>query len=280
MALSLGHAVLFFRSARRTAVATSITLTGRLRRRGRLGRRDPPNRVSDIVGDQQSATPIDRQTNRPSARVIVGIEEAGDDILRRAAGLSAAEGHEDHLVAVERRSIPASMFADEGTAAVVCRKIGAGGHRDTQGRHVRAQRVVRRDRFGHQIGPLRQDAWVEVLAVIAVGPAIEAAVLAPRSDNPEPGRARFHRVRWRWPRVCRSQAPTAARSDCERRWRKCDVRPTQRRPPRSRLAHIRRRFRFRRYCCSIRPRHRAWSRPGWPTAPWSSDDRSVRPEDR
>jgi len=109
--------------------------------------------------------------------VIVCIEEAGDDVLRRAAGFSAAERHENHLVSVKRTSIPTSVFAYEGAAAVACGKVGACVHRDTQWRHMRAQGVVRHNRLSHQIGALRLDPRVEMLAVIAIGPAIETAVL-------------------------------------------------------------------------------------------------------
>src|SRR5471030_1884130 len=42
---------------------------------------------------------------------------------------------------------------------------------------MRAQRVIRRYGFRHQIGPLRIDADVNVLAVIAIRPAVETAVL-------------------------------------------------------------------------------------------------------
>src|SRR5258708_31889358 len=42
---------------------------------------------------------------------------------------------------------------------------------------MRAQRVIRRNSFRHQIGPLWRNAVVDMLAEIAVGPAIEAAVL-------------------------------------------------------------------------------------------------------
>src|SRR3982074_1521119 len=100
--------------------------------------------------------------------MIVGIEEARDDILCWAARPSAAKGNEDNLVAVKRRSIPASVFADERTATIVCGKVGARIHGDTQWRHVGTQRVVRRDRGGYQVGSLRLDAWVKVLAVVAI----------------------------------------------------------------------------------------------------------------
>ncbi len=42
---------------------------------------------------------------------------------------------------------------------------------------MRAQRIVRHDRLGDEIGPLRLDAGIDVLAEIAVGPAVEATVL-------------------------------------------------------------------------------------------------------
>src|SRR5260370_41385569 len=42
---------------------------------------------------------------------------------------------------------------------------------------MRAERVVRRNSFRHQIGPLWRNAVVDMLAEIAVGPAIETAVL-------------------------------------------------------------------------------------------------------
>ena len=61
---------------------------------------DPPHSVSEVVRYQESAGPIDCQTNRPSARLIVRIEEACDDVLRRATGPSAAKRHENHLVPV------------------------------------------------------------------------------------------------------------------------------------------------------------------------------------
>src|SRR6201989_1577353 len=98
------------------------------------------------------------------------MEETLDDILCGAARLSILERHEDNLVAVKRRSIPASVFADEGTGAVVGGKIVAGGDRQPQ-------RGDGANRRGHQIGPLRHHAGIQVLAVIAVGPAVEASVL-------------------------------------------------------------------------------------------------------
>jgi hypothetical protein len=41
---------------------------------------------------------------------------------------------------------------------------------------VRPERIVRLDRLGNEVGPLRLDAIIDVLAKIAVRPAIEAAI--------------------------------------------------------------------------------------------------------
>lgn len=71
--------------------------------------------------------------------MIVCVEEACDDILRRARGLSAAEWHEYHFVAVKRRSILASVLAHKSAAAVARGKIGARVHCQSQGGHMRAE---------------------------------------------------------------------------------------------------------------------------------------------
>ena len=189
--------------------------------------------------------PVDCQTDRPSARVIVSVKETGNDILRRAARPSVAEGHEDNFVAVERCSIPASVFADERTVAVLGGKIGACGHGHTQRRHVRAQRVVRYDRRGHQIGPLRFDARIQVLAVIAVGPAIEASVAHRGQVIRNQVGTDFVAFVGDGPQFAGFRFPLQARWDCGFRWRRCDARPMPDRPPRSRLVRIRPQFRFR-----------------------------------
>ena len=42
---------------------------------------------------------------------------------------------------------------------------------------MRAERIVGCDRFGHQIRALRLDTGIDVLAVIAVGPAVKSSIL-------------------------------------------------------------------------------------------------------
>ena len=69
------------------------------------------------------------------------------------------------------------MLADKGPAPIGLRQIGAGVERKAQGCDMGAQRVIRRDGLRDQVGSLRLDARIDVLAVIAVRPAVEGAVL-------------------------------------------------------------------------------------------------------
>ena len=77
-----------------------------------------PDRVPDVIGDQEGAGFVEGHPDRPAARFAVRIEESRDDILGLAVRTPAAEGHEDDLVAVELVAVPAAMLADKGTAAV------------------------------------------------------------------------------------------------------------------------------------------------------------------
>src|SRR5260370_29198483 len=77
-----------------------------------------PDGVPDVIGDQEGAGFADGHPDRPAARFAVRIEESRDDILGLAVRTSAAERHEDDLVAVELVAVPAAMLADEGPAPV------------------------------------------------------------------------------------------------------------------------------------------------------------------
>ena len=91
--------------------------------------------------------------------------------------MAAAEWYEYDLVAVELLAVPAAVFADERAATISLRQALGSVEDEPQGRNVGAQRIVGDDSHFHQIGPLRLHARIEVLAVIAVRPAIERAVL-------------------------------------------------------------------------------------------------------
>ena len=159
-------------------------------------RRDAPDRVADVVGDQQRAARVDarrrpggRARCRRSSRKPVSTSSG---VPRRPA---ARERHEDHLVAARRLAVPRAVLADERAAAIALRQQLAVVEREPERRGVRAERVVGHDRLRDQVGPRRLDALVDVLAVVAVRPAVEAAVAAPTSCSRARGRCRARRAR-------------------------------------------------------------------------------------
>src|SRR5215468_2975460 len=98
-------------------------LPDRLSARGRPRlRRHPPDRVADIVGDQQRSLLVDTYTDRAPLCFALVIEEAGQHILRLARGLAVLERDKDHLVAGARLAIPGAVLADERAARHFLRK--------------------------------------------------------------------------------------------------------------------------------------------------------------
>src|SRR4051794_9177669 len=140
-------------------------------------RRDAPDRVADIVGYQQRALLVDADAYRAALGFALVVEETGQDVPRFAGWPAIFEGYENHLVARPRFSIPRAVLADEGAAGHVRWKQIAGVEGEPERGSVRAQRIIRHDRFRHQVGPLRLDPSIDVLPIIAVRPAVEAAVL-------------------------------------------------------------------------------------------------------
>jgi hypothetical protein len=76
------------------------------------GRTDAPDGVSHDIGNQKRSGLVDSESGRPSARLAVLVKKIVDDILGFAIGTLAAEGHENDLVTVENRPVPASVFGD------------------------------------------------------------------------------------------------------------------------------------------------------------------------
>jgi hypothetical protein len=91
-----------------------------------------PNRIPDVIGNQQGTGLVDGQPDRPSA----------------------AERHENDLVAVEAWPVPTAMFADEGAAAALLGKTVRRVERKPQSSDVRAQRIVGNNRLLDQIRTL------------------------------------------------------------------------------------------------------------------------------
>ncbi|KAG1401434.1 hypothetical protein G6F59_013041 [Rhizopus arrhizus] len=121
-----------------------------------------------------------RPRRRPPARLLVFGGEATDHGLRPPGRLAVLERHVHHFVAAQRRAVPAAVLADEGAAVVLRRQRLPGVEQQPQRCHVRADGVVGHDRLGHQVRPLRLHALIHVLAVVAVGPAVEAICLPRR----------------------------------------------------------------------------------------------------
>ena len=84
-----------------------------------------PDGISDVIGNQKRSGFVDRESDRPSARLPIRVKEIGDDILGFAIGMAAAEGHENDPVSVEGWAVPTSVFADECAAAIFLRQAVA-----------------------------------------------------------------------------------------------------------------------------------------------------------
>src|SRR5207237_676204 len=133
-----------------------------------------PDGAPGVVGDQQSAGSIDPNSDWPTARIAVLVNEARDEIHRLADRLAAGEADEHDAVTVDLAPVPAAVLADEGAAAEHRGEAAAGVEGEAQRRDVRAKRVVGRDRLGDEVRALRLDPWVEMLAVVAVRPTVES----------------------------------------------------------------------------------------------------------
>src|SRR5690349_6787414 len=72
-----------------------------------------PDDVAHVVGDEERALPVDRDTHG-TAVGLVALEEPREDVDGLARGLAAGERHEHDLVAHARLAVPRAVLADEG----------------------------------------------------------------------------------------------------------------------------------------------------------------------
>src|SRR5690606_19775994 len=140
-------------------------------------------RAFHVTGVQTCALPIcaaagiERHSDRPAAGVAVAVEEAGDEILRLVASRPAAgKRYPDHLVACQIVPVPTAVHAHERAVRVSGREALGADESQPQRGDVRAERIIGLDRRPDQLRLLGADAWIDVLAPIAVRPTIEAAV--------------------------------------------------------------------------------------------------------
>ena len=105
------------------------------------------------------------------------IEEAREQRLHRPAGSAIAEGYEDDLVTGGRLAVPRAMLADEHAVAKGSRQTCTQRRGQAQRGRVWAKSVIRCNCLGDQIGSLRYHAYINMLAVVTIGPAIKTTVL-------------------------------------------------------------------------------------------------------
>lgn len=116
---------------------------------------------------EQCTCAVDAQANR-AATGLVSVKEAGHDVLSYARRAPIDEGDIVDLVAVELAAVPSATNSDVVTASIKLRESSIVGQGHAQGCHV-ARHVVRL----YQVRTRRVDALVDMLPVIARGPAIE-----------------------------------------------------------------------------------------------------------
>src|SRR5258706_14928716 len=76
--------------------------------------------------------------------------------------------HEDYLVTAARFAVPGTVLADECAVRIVRGQEFAVIEEQSERSGVRAERIVRRDRFGYQIGAGRVWAFVDLPGLEAV----------------------------------------------------------------------------------------------------------------
>src|SRR3569833_2346064 len=136
-----------------------------------------PDRVRQIVSDDQGAAAgIDRHAHGPAAGLAVLADEARQHVDRRSRRTAVAEGHEHHLVANRRLPVPAAVLADEDAVGKFASHRGR-GECDAERGDVRSQAVVGTSGGRNELRILGLYSRVDVLAPIAVWPALESAVL-------------------------------------------------------------------------------------------------------
>src|SRR4051812_44960362 len=144
-----------------------ILISGRRRGTRSLARRDAPDRVADVVGDEKAAALVERDADRAAVGFALGAQEAVENFDRLPRGLAVCEGNEDHVVAGERLAIPRAVLSDVGAFV---------RHREAERGDVGTERIVGLDGLGDEVGALRLDALVDIGTVVAVRPAVEGAV--------------------------------------------------------------------------------------------------------
>src|ERR1017187_1839792 len=135
-----------------------------------------PDDVADVVSHQQRAPLIQRHADRPTEGVAIATYEPGQYNHGQPGGLSVLEGNKDDFVAATRPAIPRAVLADEHAGRERGREGRTGRPSQAQRGSMRTQCVVRSDGRGYQVRAPRRHPFVDMLAIVTVGPTIEGAV--------------------------------------------------------------------------------------------------------
>src|SRR5687768_15580818 len=131
----------------RTGITEARNLARLLSDRCLRGWRYPPDRVADVVGNQERTGPVDRDSDRSAERLALGADKAGEHVDWVALRPAVHEGDEHHLVAAARPAVPRAVLADEGAARIgIGHPLPAREHQPER-RDMVAERVIGDDGF-------------------------------------------------------------------------------------------------------------------------------------
>lgn len=159
-----------------------------------LRRAYPPDGVTHVVSDEESAGFVDGDADGAARCVSSFVDEAAENIQgcsRRNAVF--VKGDKDNLVPTARRAIPRAVLSNEHAARKPRQRRS---HRRSQpeGRGVCAEGIVGDQGGGDEVRPRRLDPRVDVAAEVRPRKAVSRHRREPScSREPDPDRA--HRAR-------------------------------------------------------------------------------------
>src|SRR4051812_35509529 len=98
--------------SRRIMTQSSMTLSWRVRGRDRRRPGNPPDRIPDVIGDEQRSARINGNADGTAHRGAILCDEARQHIQGETGRTAVAEGHENDFVSAPWLAIPRAMLAD------------------------------------------------------------------------------------------------------------------------------------------------------------------------
>src|SRR6202043_220671 len=131
-----------------------------------------------VVGNKQRTVRRDRHSHGPAVHVALGRVryQPRQEWLGIARRLAILKWNKHDLIPCARRAVPRAMLGQKYSSLVAGRKLLAGIKRKLQRRAVSTEEHVGNNSLCDQFGLLRVHARIHIVADVAVGPTIEAAV--------------------------------------------------------------------------------------------------------